>query len=156
MPLNEPVVLAAVLAPPSTMVRGLALAVFQGLTAGWCGTFLCMIRASCLFSPQSKRTPSSTRPWIAGSFRLYTGYRGINDFCRHEVWNNTDQERVVLIFDFDRPMRLVGRLINRFLMRGIKRTAYYKEAVRNLKDWDDQLESAVMTSDKLMEEADKA
>jgi ornithine lipid ester-linked acyl 2-hydroxylase len=53
-------------------------------------------------------------------------------------------------------MRLVGRLINRFLMWGIKRTAYHKEAVRNLKDWDDQLESAVMTADKLMEEADKA
>ena len=53
-------------------------------------------------------------------------------------------------------MRLVGRLINRFLMWGIKRTAYYKEAARNLKDWDDQLEFAVMMADKLMEEADKA
>jgi ornithine lipid ester-linked acyl 2-hydroxylase len=53
-------------------------------------------------------------------------------------------------------MRLVGRLINRFLMWVIKRTAYHKEAARNLKDWDDQLESAVMTADTLIEEADKA
>jgi hypothetical protein len=37
-------------------------------------------------------------------------------------------------------------------MWGIKRTAYYKRAVRNLKDWDDQLESAVMTADNLLEE----
>ena len=80
-----------------------------------------------------------------------------DDFYRHEVWNNTDQERVVLIFDFDRPMRLLGRLINRFLMWGIKRTAYFRTAERNLKDWDAQLESAVMTADKLMEgEADQA
>jgi beta-hydroxylase len=75
-----------------------------------------------------------------------------DDFYRHEVWNNTDQERVVLIFDFDRPMRPIGRLINRFLMWSIKRTAYYKRAVRNLDDWDEQLESAVMAADKLMED----
>jgi beta-hydroxylase len=75
-----------------------------------------------------------------------------DDFYRHEVWNNTDQERVVLIFDFDRPMRPVGRLINRFLMWGIKRTAYFKNAVRNLKDWDERLELAAMTADKLVEE----
>lgn len=80
-----------------------------------------------------------------------------DDFYRHEVWNNTDQERVVLIFDFDRPMRPVGRFINWLLMWGIKRTAYFKTAERNLKDWDAQLESAVMTADRLMEEqVDKA
>ena len=33
----------------------------------------------------------------------------------------------------------------------IKRTAYYKDAARNLRDWGDQLESGAMTADKLME-----
>lgn len=84
--------------------------------------------------------------WQAGRWVIF------DDFYRHEVWNNTDQERVVLIFDFDRPMRPIGRLINRFLMWGIKRTAYFKNAERNLKDWDEQLESAAMTADKLVEE----
>ena len=88
----------------------------------------------------------STVTWQQGKCVVF------DDFYRHEVWNNTEQERVVLIFDFDRPMRPLGRVINRFLMWGIKRTAYYKRAVRNLKDWDEQLESAVMTADKLMEE----
>jgi aspartyl/asparaginyl beta-hydroxylase (cupin superfamily) len=88
----------------------------------------------------------STVTWQPGKCVVF------NDFYRHEVWNNTDQERVVLIFDFDRPMRPLGRMINRFLMWGIKRTAYYKRAVRNLKDWDEQLERAVMAADKIMEE----
>jgi beta-hydroxylase len=95
------------------------------------------------------RVGETTVTWLPGQCVVF------DDFYRHEVWNNTDQERVVLIFDFDRPMRPVGRLINRFLMWGIKRTAYYKRAVRNLEDWDLQLESAVMAADKMMEEMDK-
>jgi len=82
--------------------------------------------------------------------------RGSNDFCRHEVWNNTDQERVVLISHFDRPMRLVGRFDQPVPDVGQQAHRYHKEAARNLKDWDDQLASAVMTADTLIEEAVKA
>jgi len=31
-----------------------------------------------------------------------------DDFYRHAVWNDTTEERAVLIFNFDRPMRLLG------------------------------------------------
>jgi len=77
-----------------------------------------------------------------------------DDFYRHEVWNDTDEERVILIFDFDRPMRPLGRMVNAALMWGIKRTAYFKDAERNLKSWDERLESAVETTDKMLNEAD--
>jgi len=76
-----------------------------------------------------------------------------DDFYRHEVWNDTDEERVVLIFDFERPMRPLGRLINAALMWGIKRSAYFQDAKRNLKNWDEKLESAVQTADKMLDEA---
>jgi aspartyl/asparaginyl beta-hydroxylase (cupin superfamily) len=92
------------------------------------------------------RVGEATVTWQPGECVVF------DDFYRHEVWNNTDQERVVLIFDFDRPMRPLGKMINAFLMWGIKRTAYFRNAERNLKDWDAKLESAVMTADKLMEE----
>lgn len=75
-----------------------------------------------------------------------------DDFYRHEVWNNTDDERIVLIFDFDRPMRPLGNLLNKLVMFGIKRTAYFKDADRNLKDWDAKLEAAVVTADKMLDE----
>jgi beta-hydroxylase len=68
------------------------------------------------------------------------------------VWNDTDEERVVLIFDFDRPMRPFGRAVNKLMMWGIKRTAYFKDAERNLKTWDERLESAVQISDKMLED----
>ena len=76
-----------------------------------------------------------------------------DDFYRHEVWNDTDEQRVVLIFDFERPMRPLGRRVNAVLMWGIKRTAYFKDAKRNQKNWDERLESAVQTADKMMDEA---
>jgi len=76
-----------------------------------------------------------------------------DDFYHHEVWNDTDEERVVLILDFVRPMRPLGRVINAVLMWGIKRTAYFKDAKRNQKNWDERLESATQTADKMMDEA---
>jgi len=76
-----------------------------------------------------------------------------DDFYHHEVWNDTDEQRVVLIFDFERPMRPLGRMVNRALMWGIKKSAYFKDAQRNLKTWDDRLESAVQTADKMLDEA---
>ena len=35
-----------------------------------------------------------------------------DDTYEHEVWNETDQERVILLFDFDRPMKFRGRMLN--------------------------------------------
>jgi beta-hydroxylase len=74
-----------------------------------------------------------------------------DDFFPHEVWNDTDEERVVLIFDFDRPMHLPGRLVGHLLSWGIKRTAYFKDAERNLKNWDERLEAAVTTAEEMLE-----
>jgi hypothetical protein len=49
-------------------------------------------------------------------------------------------------------MRPFGRVVNKILMWGIKRTAYFKDAERNLKSWDERLESAVQISDKMLED----
>jgi aspartyl/asparaginyl beta-hydroxylase (cupin superfamily) len=67
-----------------------------------------------------------------------------DDTYDHEVWNKTDQERVVLLIDVDRPMRLIGRLISRFLIFGVTRSGYVQDARKNLKTWEalyDQAES---------------
>ena len=56
-----------------------------------------------------------------------------DDSCTHQVWNNTDEERAILLFDFDRPMRWPASALNRMAMGLFKRTAYYRDARRNLK-----------------------
>jgi len=59
-----------------------------------------------------------------------------DDYFEHEVWNNTDEERVVLFFDVDRPMRPLGRLVNRLVIGAIKRTAYVKDAQQRMQLWE--------------------
>jgi len=77
-----------------------------------------------------------------------------DDFYSHEVWNETDDERVVLIFDFNRPMRPLGRLLNAVFVWALKRTAFFKDPLRNLKNWDERLESAVTAADRMFDQAD--
>ena len=72
-----------------------------------------------------------------------------DDFYPHEVWNNTDEERVVLLFEFIRPMRLPGQWIHRFLMWGIKQSAFSKDATQNMQDWDRRFEAAVTRAESM-------
>jgi beta-hydroxylase len=62
-----------------------------------------------------------------------------DDYYNHEVWNDTDETRVVLFFDVDRPMRPLGRFVNRLMIAGIKRSAYVKDAQKRLQVWEDKL-----------------
>lgn len=59
-----------------------------------------------------------------------------DDTYPHEVHNDTAQDRVVLLFDFERPMRLPGRLVHRTLVWLMKRTAFAHDARRNYAEWE--------------------
>lgn len=78
-----------------------------------------------------------------------------DDTFEHEVWNDTEEERVVLLFDFERPMRLPGRVVNWLFLHGIRWTAYFKEAQNNHAAWEQQFESAVRWADAQHIESDK-
>jgi len=56
-----------------------------------------------------------------------------DDFYEHEVQNDTDEERVVLFFDVDRPMRLPGRLLTQSLINVFKYSAYVRDPMKNLR-----------------------
>ena len=61
-----------------------------------------------------------------------------DDYYEHEVWNETDEQRVVLFFDVDRPLRPLGRFVNRLLIAIMKRTSYVKDAQKRLKVWEEK------------------
>jgi ornithine lipid ester-linked acyl 2-hydroxylase len=65
-----------------------------------------------------------------------------DDTYVHEVYNNTDEERVILLFDFDRPMTLLGRTVNKTFLALMKLTAYYQEPKRNMANFEDRFEAA--------------
>jgi len=60
-----------------------------------------------------------------------------DDHYEHEVWNDTKEQRVVLFFDVDRPMRPLGRFLNRLLLAGLRRSAYVQDAYKRLQAWEE-------------------
>jgi beta-hydroxylase len=75
----------------------------------------------------------------------------LDDTYEHEVWNDTDEERVILLFDFDRPMRLGGRLVSRFFLQLMKLTAFYQEPKKNLLDSESRFAAAAQRANDNLE-----
>lgn len=61
-----------------------------------------------------------------------------DDTYPHEVWNETNQERAVLLFDFERPMSRLGTFVSRIALRALRHTAYFRDAQRNQQAWEAQ------------------
>jgi len=59
-----------------------------------------------------------------------------DDTYDHEVWNETDEPRVVLFVDFVRPCRFPGNLINAFILAIAAWLPELREARRNHDRWE--------------------
>jgi beta-hydroxylase len=59
-----------------------------------------------------------------------------DDTFKHEVWNDTDEERVVLLFDFRRPMRWPGNVVFRLVRALLLLSPYALETNRNQRKWE--------------------
>ena len=62
-----------------------------------------------------------------------------DDTYEHEVLNDTDEWRVVLFLDFDRPMDRVGTWFNRGVLGLIRSSHYFKDPLRNISVWNQRL-----------------
>lgn len=91
------------------------------------------------------RVDDTITAWKEGEIFVF------DDTFEHEVWNDTDEERVILLFDFDRPMGLRGRVLNKSLMAAMKGTAFYQDPKKNLEDAEARLEAAIRQNNQNME-----
>jgi beta-hydroxylase len=78
--------------------------------------------------------------WEPGELRIF------DDTRKHEVWNETRQERVVLMLQFRRPLRGVARPVRDLFLRGLRYTPYIARAVANQRRFDARLEAALAAS----------
>ncbi len=62
-----------------------------------------------------------------------------DDTYDHEVHNDTDEVRVVLFLDFDRPMDRIGGWFNGFVLRLMQASHYVKDPLKNLNAWNRRL-----------------
>ncbi len=59
-----------------------------------------------------------------------------DDTYNHEVWNDSDGIRVVLLIDTKRPYSKIGQRINNFVINGITNSVYVKDALKKNEDWE--------------------
>ena len=91
------------------------------------------------------RVDTEIKAWEAGKVIV------LDDTYEHEVWNDTDEERVILLFDFDRPMKWYGRALNATLLWLMKFTAFYQEPKKNLANFEERFEAATRRADENLE-----
>lgn len=58
-----------------------------------------------------------------------------DDTYQHEVWNDTDGTRVVLLVQFERPLRNPGKWFADFFLGFVRRSAFVQEARDNISQW---------------------
>ena len=59
-----------------------------------------------------------------------------DDTYEHEVWNDTDEERVVLFLDVVRPMRFPMNVVNALILRLIAISPFVTDAKRRHREWE--------------------
>jgi aspartyl/asparaginyl beta-hydroxylase (cupin superfamily) len=75
--------------------------------------------------------------WEEGASRIF------DDTFEHEVWNDTDEERVVLMLQFRRPLRAPGRLASGVFLEVLKHTPYVTVPKKNQLAFERRLEAVL-------------
>jgi beta-hydroxylase len=70
--------------------------------------------------------------WEEGKVMIF------DDSFEHEVWNDTDETRVVLFIDFDKPLRFPAGLVHRTLMSLAPFTPFLREGAEQQLAWEDR------------------
>jgi ornithine lipid ester-linked acyl 2-hydroxylase len=76
------------------------------------------------------RVGEDIRHWEEGKSMIF------DDTFNHEVWNETDETRVVLFVDVLRPLPFPESLINRFIVGAIGFSPFVLDAKRNQETWE--------------------
>ncbi len=76
------------------------------------------------------RVGEDIRNWEEGSSLIF------DDTFNHEVWNDTDETRVVLFVDVLRPLPEPDSLINRMIIKAIGYSPFVLDAKRNQQAWE--------------------
>jgi beta-hydroxylase len=58
-----------------------------------------------------------------------------DDVFEHEAWNDSDEIRVVLFVDFERPLPPVWAAVNRALIAVVQRSPLVQEGIRGYEEW---------------------
>ena len=83
--------------------------------------------------------------WQEGKIFLF------DDTREHEVTNNTEDERVVLLWHVDRPMKTPARLLHKIFVAGLKKSSFFKNPQKKMATFEDRFEQATRDAAETLE-----
>ncbi|QNT77755.1 aspartyl/asparaginyl beta-hydroxylase domain-containing protein [Entomobacter blattae] len=101
------------------------IGVTKGLLTSHLGLIVPKDRKNCRF-----RIGTNMVHWEEGKTILF------DETYDHEVWNDTDETRVVLLIQVERPARFPGNIARNIFMEGVKKSAFVKDAQDNMAEWE--------------------
>lgn len=63
-----------------------------------------------------------------------------DDTFHHEVWNDTDEVRAVLLIQFRRPVGLLGRIVGGGFLWGLRRSQFVQDARAQMGAWEQAMQ----------------
>jgi beta-hydroxylase len=58
-----------------------------------------------------------------------------DDMYPHEVWNDTGEDRVILLLHVKRPLRRPGELMQDLFFAALRKSPFVQDGLRNLERW---------------------
>ncbi len=58
-----------------------------------------------------------------------------DDVVNHEVRNDTDETRIVLLIQFKRPVGIVGKIVGGLFLEGVRRSRFVQDARKGIAAW---------------------
>ncbi|MEP2921699.1 aspartyl/asparaginyl beta-hydroxylase domain-containing protein [Sulfitobacter sp.] len=108
---------------------GMAIPPHKGVTAGMCVFHLGLKTpkdtANCAI-----RVDDQIVSWKEGEAFVF------DDTKEHETWNRTDEERVILLVQFDRPMKFPGNIVASLFFHAVRRSSFVGTARKQLGNWE--------------------
>jgi beta-hydroxylase len=86
------------------------------------------------------RIGDSYATWSEGTSLIF------DDTYEHEVWNDTDEVRVVLFLDIVRPLRFPMNVVNAIVLKAIALSPFIQDAKRRHQAWERDFETGAQSS----------
>jgi beta-hydroxylase len=58
-----------------------------------------------------------------------------DDMYPHEVWNDTDEDRIILLLHLKRPLKFPGSALRDLFFAGLRASPFVRDGLKNLEQW---------------------
>jgi len=96
----------------------------KAILTGHLGLVIPLKREAC-----HMRVADENVVWEEGRFVMF------DDMYPHEVWNDTDEDRIILLLHVKRPLRFPGSALRDLFFAGLRASPFVRDGLRNLEAW---------------------